>query len=367
MNRRHAFTCLAALVLAAAALPGMAAGPKPGGSTSRIAFTTWAPSGGNTQVFLVNPDGSGKSQLTKELWKQHRNPAWSPDGSKLAVAVDIGNIYPDTGNYLKIIDRATGTYIQFPSPQSDNVVAWSVRKDAETGAYLSWNQQMLLQGIWDSNGYFRNLFVRSPDGSGVPVQLTSCGFSDDGLQFTSAVSASWLPDAAGSTSTRISYTLNTRVSNGNGTWSLSSQEVRLMTLDASAWPAVSVISDETLPSVSDLPAGVNPPAYLVWDRQGRQVIWRQSGSPGFWLAPVLYDASGSLLGLDLANTVPLANTGTAGSPWTASFSPDGAQVAFLDNPTGGYNRSLYKVNANNTGRTLVYKGQNDITSQCWSP
>ena len=48
----------------------------------RIAFTTNRD--GNTELYVMNADGSGQRRLTRTPERFEGNPAWSPDGSRIA-------------------------------------------------------------------------------------------------------------------------------------------------------------------------------------------------------------------------------------------------------------------------------------------
>src|SRR5262249_60955142 len=61
------------------------------GVNGKIAFST--DQGPDPQVFVVNPDGSGEKQVTKEADGHAEQPAWSRDGSKIIFSGD------QTGNW----------------------------------------------------------------------------------------------------------------------------------------------------------------------------------------------------------------------------------------------------------------------------
>jgi Tol biopolymer transport system component len=46
-----------------------------------IAFVSPAP--GNDEIFLINADGTGLTQLTSNEWEWDKHPSWSPDGSQI--------------------------------------------------------------------------------------------------------------------------------------------------------------------------------------------------------------------------------------------------------------------------------------------
>ncbi|HEY7010399.1 MAG TPA: hypothetical protein VH395_15725, partial [Jatrophihabitantaceae bacterium] len=66
----------AGLVLAVAASPARATYPP--GMNGKIAFSTDL--GPDPQVFSVNPDGTGETQLTQSTDGHSTNPGWTPDG-----------------------------------------------------------------------------------------------------------------------------------------------------------------------------------------------------------------------------------------------------------------------------------------------
>jgi len=75
----------------------------------RIAFSTGfilvnPETGGNSQVFTVNPDGSGQRQLTQVPAKfDAADPAWSPHGAKIAYVSNV------SGHFAVWVMRADGS------------------------------------------------------------------------------------------------------------------------------------------------------------------------------------------------------------------------------------------------------------------
>ncbi len=71
-------------------------GSYPGGN-GKIVFNSGTGSGINKQIFVMNPDGTGVTRLTyPPLEVDINNAAWSPDGSKITFTVD-GNPGPTPG------------------------------------------------------------------------------------------------------------------------------------------------------------------------------------------------------------------------------------------------------------------------------
>jgi hypothetical protein len=48
---------------------------------NRIAFVS--PESGNDEIYLINMDGTGLTQLTRNEWEWDKYPAWSPDGQQI--------------------------------------------------------------------------------------------------------------------------------------------------------------------------------------------------------------------------------------------------------------------------------------------
>jgi Tol biopolymer transport system component len=56
----------------------------PGGS--KIAFSSTNDTDGDTDLFVMNPDGTGLTNLTAGPQRYDTDPTWSPDGARLAFA-----------------------------------------------------------------------------------------------------------------------------------------------------------------------------------------------------------------------------------------------------------------------------------------
>jgi len=123
-TRRRAAVIVAAVAVATGALaltlgsagPAGAAYP---GSNGRIAFDSYRT--GNYDIFVMNPDGSGQTQLTSSTDWEH-TPAFSPDGSKIAYTrgptTDMDDIWVMNAD-------GSGQMDLTPGPDQEEHAAWS--------------------------------------------------------------------------------------------------------------------------------------------------------------------------------------------------------------------------------------------------
>lgn len=120
-------------------------------------------------IYVINPDGSGITQLTSGT-DTDLSPAWSPDRSRIVFARGVNGVYniyvmnADGSNVVKL----TTTSIGYSNP------AWS-----PDGA------KILFQG--SDASYNSHIYVMNADGSGI-TQLTTIGEGDN--------DPDWSPDGA---------------------------------------------------------------------------------------------------------------------------------------------------------------------------
>lgn len=132
---------------------------KPGGN-GRIAFD--AVRNGHWDIFVVNPDGTGLTNITNDHRDQNE-PDWSPDGTRLA--------------YVE--ERGPGT----------SIVVRDMRSGRSTT--LAWLTEGVTGPTWSPDGQYiafatESLFVVPADGTSAPRQVAP------GYVLTSE--ASWSPD-----------------------------------------------------------------------------------------------------------------------------------------------------------------------------
>jgi hypothetical protein len=78
---------------------------------SQIAFSTnWD---GNSEIYVVNADGTGLHNITNNVENQDTTPAWSPDGTKIAYVARTTNFSPNI-SHIWVMDADGSNQTQLP-------------------------------------------------------------------------------------------------------------------------------------------------------------------------------------------------------------------------------------------------------------
>src|SRR5438132_2461496 len=152
------------LAVALAAVAAVSAAASPPGTNGQIAFARFNPRLGDTQVYVVNPDGSGQ-RLIQAPTDTGEGPQWFPDGAHIATGGSSrpggGSriINPDDGTFREIDGQYPGLFNPCGSPSPDGT--------------------LLLCETFSEDGSQNGIHtIRSSDGGGL-TQITSNPGGDD--------------------------------------------------------------------------------------------------------------------------------------------------------------------------------------------
>jgi len=133
---------------------------------SRYDYTpAWSPDGskiafasrrnGYREIYVMNSDGSNETRLTHSIYDKYK-PKWSPDGSKIAFTSEYDNYYEHNGYYyytreVYIMDADGSNQTRLAESQYAYNPAWS-----PDGSKIAFTSQ--------SDGYYK-IYIMDADGS----------------------------------------------------------------------------------------------------------------------------------------------------------------------------------------------------------
>jgi Tol biopolymer transport system component len=317
------------------------ASPAPGApALGEISFESDRIEDGVTEIYIVNSDGSGLSQLTTTGASRH---AWSPDGTRIAFTGKDGQIYVMNADGSSLAALADGDSPAW-SPDGDRI-AFNSNLDGNHEIYVmnaDGSEQINLTNnpADDAFGFFLigpNPNPWSPDGQRLAFNRTSL----DGEQGDPTV---YVMNADGSSHTRI-----TDAPALFAGWSPDGEEILLFS-GSDEGAAIDVINADgsDLARLVDLP-GQNPQGFPVWSPDGERIAFTadRDGNDAVYLM----NADGSEVTPLTTGTGATGFEGCDGLFGTA-WSPDGEHIAF----TSGcdFERAVVMViKADGSGETRI--------------
>ncbi|MDX6269864.1 MAG: hypothetical protein QOD28_1087 [Acidobacteriota bacterium] len=261
---------------------------------------------GGQEIWTMEADGTNQQRVT--LIYGATDPAYSPDGSKIAFTYhnEIFVMNADGSNQT-LVAAVDDSYI--------DTIAWSA-----DGARLAYSTQR-------NDGSRSGIHTVNADGTN-PLQLTD----------TSGIDAlpAWSPDGARLVFTRAFLNVQT------GSFTQSIYVVK---------------SDGTNLFKFDNNAG-ELDYFPAWSPGGAEIAFLRFPADGAGLAnlyAVRPDGTGR-------RNLTTGNTTLYGAP---RWSPDGGRLSFVAEHSEG--AGLYVVKADGTGRTTVFAGSNSVDNVSWSP
>jgi TolB protein len=291
---------LFALLVALAAVFAFPAGASPRGVNGQIAFARFNPLLGDTQIYVVNPDGTGQ-RLVQGPTDTGECPSWFPDGSLIATCGSaLGNgstfINPDTGA-ARIVDPGyPGLFNPCTDPSPDGT--------------------LLLCETFSDDGSQNGIHtVRTSDGGGL-TQVTSSPGGDD------------IP----------------------GGWSPNGKRIVFLRTTVNALFVVN-INGTGLKQIT--PAGLDLSSFGSWSPQGNEIVFSQHVTPDVHSSIWVVHADGT--GLHEIHVQPASACGgpnadpnAFGCPQSA-WSPDGKKIVFPRGLSTDVDAEIYTVNLDGTG------------------
>ena len=289
--------------VAATPLPAQAAFP---GTNGVLAFQLEAPAGDHTQtdIYTIQPSGSGLKQLTATPDEHEFGPAWNAAGTRIA-------------------------FWRTPAPFGPGSI-WTMLPDG-TGQRQLTTAVDARDPAWNPAG--TRLVVTLVDADGFDLWTMRASDGDDRRQLTSGpdedFEAAWSPDGD-----RIAFT--------RGAQQGDPGDIYVLTLATGA-----------------LTRATNSPEYdhqVAWSPDGRRLVFERDANSSFSIFTVNPDGTG----LTQVTSGPFFDTGPA-------FSPDGRSIAFGSDRGGNFLSDLWLVNRTGTGLHRVRDLPNSEGFPDWRP
>jgi Tol biopolymer transport system component len=297
------------LAVALAAVAAISAAASPPGTNGQIAFARFNPTLDDTQVYVVNPDGTGQ-RLVQAPSDIGESPHWFHDGAHIATggspAPGGGSriINPDDGTFRDVDGQYPGLFNPCGTPSPDGT--------------------LLLCETFSEDGSQNGIHtIRSSDGGGL-TQITSNPGGDD-------IPADWSPNGK-----RIVFGRFGPDGNFEGVFVVNTNGTGLKQI---------------------LPADFNLSSFGSWSPQGNDIVFSRHVTPDVHSSIWVVHTDGS--GLHEIHVQPASACGGMNADPTAkgcnepTWSPDGTKIAFVRSFSNDVDGEIYTANVDGTDLTQV--------------
>jgi Tol biopolymer transport system component len=301
---------VSALIVAVALAAG-AASAKPAGVNGQITFSRFNPNLGDTQVYVVNPDGSHE-RLVQAASEAGECPHWFSDGSHIAIcgspAAPYGGsriVDPDDGTYRDVggLDPTLFNPCGMPSPDGSRLLCetFGIDDDSVNGIHT----------------------IRASDGGDLQ-QVTSNPGGDD-------VPLDWSPDG---------------------------KRIVFQRFDSGGIEGLFIVNVNGTGLKRILPAGTPITCCTAsWSPQGNDIVLSMRVTPDVHSSIWVVHSDGS--GLRRVDVQPVSACGglnadqSADGCFNPDWSPDGTKIVFAKGKNGDIDANIYTVNTDGSGLTEV--------------